>query len=169
MRFLWTFVSVLALLVFSTEGCKDVKDQVSGSESASMEVEDFSQAGFNLAEYKGKALLLNFWATWCPPCRAEIPHLASLYNDYKDRGFEIVGISLGEEPSHVQDFLKDKGVNYRILVDRKGNSPQLLVREVVRGIPTSYLIDQDGKVFKKYVGYPGETVIKDDIDKLLSK
>jgi len=169
MKLLWVFISISALMLFPMEGCRDTGGGKTASKAASGKIEDFSEANFNLSDYRGKVVLLNFWATWCPPCRAELPHLASIYREYKDRGFEIVGISLGEELSHVRSFLEGKGVSYRVLVDKEGNSPKTVVGDVIRGIPTSYLIDRDGKILKRYLGYPGDAVIRKDIEGLISK
>ncbi len=112
-----------------------------------------------LSQYKGKVVMLNFWATWCPPCVHEMPSLEALYGKHKKQGFVILGISLDDEPEKavpgfLADFKKDRGVKitYPILVgdERVGDS-----YGGIRGIPTTFLIDRRGVIAKKFIGPPG--------------
>lgn len=104
-----------------------------------------------LSDFRGKVILLNFWATWCPPCREEIPRFIELYNQYRGHGFQMIGVSLDTVgPAVVEEFARKYGINYPILI-----ANEEVVEEYggVRGIPTTFVIDRQGKVFQKYTGY----------------
>ena len=114
-----------------------------------------------LSDYKGKVVLLNFWATWCGPCKDEIPDLVKVHDLFKKKGFVVLGISLDDEPQvdvppFVSSFKKATGViiNYPLLIgdDMIGDS-----YGGIRGIPTTFLIDRKGIIRKKYIGPPGRT------------
>ena len=102
-----------------------------------------------------KAVLVNFWATWCPPCRAEIPGLIDLQKKYGASGFTVLGIDIGESGTKVSNFMQKIGINYPVLLDADQS-----VAEGYRvvGIPTSYLVASDGKVLGEYHAYTPELV-----------
>jgi thiol-disulfide isomerase/thioredoxin len=104
----------------------------------------------------GKVVLVDFWATWCGPCKAAIPHLVDLYKRYQDMGVEIVGVSLDQQgPRVVKPFIEKNRINYPIVM---GNGRVVQDFGGVRGIPTAFVITQDGKIYKTYVGLrPKET------------
>jgi len=115
---------------------------------------------------KGKVVILDFWATWCPPCRAEVPSFVELYERYKDKGLRIVGVALDSE-DRVREFIRRFGVDYPVGVDRGGE----IARKFggVRGIPTTFVLDKEGRVYRKYVGYREKSVFERDIKKLLEE
>lgn len=114
-----------------------------------------------LSDFKGKVVLLNFWATWCTPCRKEIPDLVKMHENFKKKGFVVLGISLDDDPSAVvPDFIKELKketgikINYPILIGDEGISDAY---GGIRGIPTSFLVDRLGIVRRKFIGPPGTT------------
>ena len=111
---------------------------------------------------KGKVVIVDFWATWCGPCRAAIPHLVDLHKTYKDKGFEVVGVSLDQQgPAVVQSFVTQHEIPYTIAM---GNQKVVSDFGGVRGIPTAFIISQDGKIYRKIVGLvPREQYEKDVI------
>lgn len=119
---------------------------------------------YTLSEQKGKVVFLNFWATWCPPCRAEIPELIALYNKYKSEGLLILGIGLDKESS-LKKFAEEKGMNYPAFV---GNE-KIAKDYKVQGIPATYIIDKEGKIAFHHVGFsPGvEKTLEQEITTLL--
>jgi thiol-disulfide isomerase/thioredoxin len=104
----------------------------------------------SLAKYKGKALLIDFWATWCGPCRESIPHLVHLYKTYRGQGLEVVGLSMDKgDPKTVDHFVKSLDIPYPIAI-----APEEIARAYgVNGLPTTVLIDKEGKIREKIVGF----------------
>jgi len=119
----------------------------------------------NLRQLEGqKVVVVNFWATWCGPCRHEIPDFNEVYSRYRDRGVEVLGISVDESPETVvPDFLKDNPMTYPVLM----GSSDLIFRYGVRGLPTTFIIDRAGKITKKIVGMTSANTLETEINKLL--
>jgi peroxiredoxin len=102
-----------------------------------------------LSDQKGKVVILNFWATWCPPCRAEMPALDKLWQKDKSLPFTILGVSVGEEVTVVKDFIAKNGYGYPIYVDPSGRLGAMFG---ARSIPTTYILDKSGNVIAGKVG-----------------
>jgi thiol-disulfide isomerase/thioredoxin len=118
---------------------------------------------WKLEEQRGKIVLVNYWATWCAPCRQETPDLVRLAQSYRAKGLEIVGISLDDDVSLIRPFVAEFNIPYPILLPLDlSNLP-----ENVRAIPTTILYDQQGRKAKRYVGAVSESVLRDDIESLL--
>jgi thiol-disulfide isomerase/thioredoxin len=104
-----------------------------------------------LSGLRGKVVLLDFWATWCGPCKESIPHLVQLYRSYQDKGFELIGMSMDKmgEVEMVRRFVKSMDLPYPIIM-----TPDEVTRSYkITGIPTTILIDKEGKVREKIVGF----------------
>ncbi len=95
----------------------------------------------SLLDLRGKIVFLNFWATWCPPCRAEMPEMEIIYQEYKDMGLAVIGIDIQESEDEVRSFIEEAGYSWTFLLDTTG---KVTVMYQVSGIPTSYFIDEDG-------------------------
>jgi len=109
-----------------------------------------------LAELRGQVIMLNFWATWCNPCRVEIPHLQKLYAQYKDIGFTILGVSIDNNKTKAAKMAKDLGAKFPILFDNTQNVSKLYS---IKTMPFTILIDRDGKIRHLFQGYkPGYEV-----------
>ena len=103
-----------------------------------------------LSDYKGKVVFLNFWATWCPPCRAEIPYFIELVDQYGEDGFIVLGVDLDPRDfSKVPGFVAQQGINYPVLYDTKQVSGMY---GGIQSIPTTFVINRDGKVVEQIVG-----------------
>jgi peroxiredoxin len=114
-------------------------------------VKDMHGATVRLADYKGKVILLNYWATWCGPCKVEIPDLVALQEKYKDQGFVVLGVSQDDDPETLRAFASAFKMNYPILVGR--DQPDLLdAQGPLWGLPTSYLIGRDGTICTRHLG-----------------
>ncbi len=100
----------------------------------------------SLARFKGKVLLVDFWATWCPPCRAEVGPLVKVYNKFKDKGFEIVGISFDKERDAFDTFVKENKMEWPHYYDGKGWENEVGPTFGIQSIPSMYLLDAEGKV-----------------------
>jgi peroxiredoxin len=106
-----------------------------------------------LSEYRGEVVMINFWASWCAPCRQEMPLLDSLYQKYKDLGFTLLGINLDEKSAQAEKLLKEIPVNFPILLDPKSEISRLYK---VSAMPTTILVDRDGNMRFLHKGYmPG--------------
>ncbi len=104
----------------------------------------------NLASYHGKWVLVNFWATWCPPCRAEIPDLIALQKQYQNGKLTIIGIAMDyDSPAQVSDFVRQMHINYPIVMGNDAIAAQV---GEVQGLPTSYLFNPQGKIVAYQVG-----------------
>lgn len=118
-----------------------------------------------LSDYAGKVIILDFWATWCGPCRKGIPEFVKLYNDYKNRGFVIIGVNLDRGGGDkVKSFVKDMKINYPVVF---GNQRIKQDFGGIRGIPTAFIIDKKGNIAEKIVGYRPGSVFESEIKKLL--
>jgi thiol-disulfide isomerase/thioredoxin len=118
-----------------------------------------------LSDFRGKIVILDFWATWCGPCKMEIPHFKELYKEYRARGLEIVGIALDNQGARVvAPFVKQNAVEYVTLI---GNQDAVSRYGNFTGIPTTFIIDPQGKIVNKFVGYRSKTDFEVEITKLL--
>ncbi|MDR2662305.1 MAG: TlpA family protein disulfide reductase [Treponema sp.] len=102
-----------------------------------------------LSAYKGKVVLLNFWATWCPPCRAEMPSMETLYKRFKDQGLEILAVDCAEEKAVVERFIENNKYSYPVLLDTDGTVSSLYG---IEAIPTSFILNREGKIIARIVG-----------------
>jgi len=116
----------------------------------------------SLSDYRGKVVLLNFWATWCPPCREEMPLFKDVYKKYRDNGFEIIAVSTDASTDVVKDFISEYSIKFVVLHDREGKLSSLYG---IQGLPTSFLIDREGIVVKVRLGEYKE--IEKDLKKVL--
>jgi len=118
-----------------------------------------------LSDYKGKVVIIDFWATWCPPCRKGIPDLIDLKKKYGSKGFEVIGISLDTDTkAQVPGFVKDKGMNYPVVY---GNQNVAQLYGGIEAIPTSFVIDKHGKIVATYQGLIPSSTFESHIKKLL--
>ncbi len=118
-------------------------------ETPQFELEDLSGNKVSLKDYKGKIVFLNFWASWCPACRIEMPSMEKLWQKFKDKDFVIVAVDLGEPKEKVLSFIKQNKLTFPVLLDKK----QKTMRPYqITAIPTTYIIDRDGKIIGKAIG-----------------
>ncbi len=111
-------------------------------------------SNFKLSETRGKVVLLNFWASWCGPCRKEMPLLNNLHNKYKSLGFTVLGVNVEQKTSKARDFINSRPVDFPILLDSSNKVSKLYK---VVAMPSTVLIDRDGKMRYLHQGYkPGD-------------
>ena len=119
----------------------------------------------HLTDYRGKVVLLDFWATWCGPCKIEIPWFMEMQRKNKDQGFEVLGVAMDDEGwETVKPFVSDLGVNYRVLM---GNDMTAQLYGGVDALPTTFLIDRTGRIAAVHVGLASKKDFEDGIQQLL--
>ena len=109
-------------------------------------VVDLDGKTVSLADYRGKLVLLDFWATWCGPCIAELPNVKEVYEKYHDKGFEIIAISLDTDEAALRKFIREHQLPWRQTFDGAGWKTPLVQQYGIRGIPAQFLIDREGRV-----------------------
>jgi peroxiredoxin len=167
------FVTALSCLVLAAcssaperraaAAVKSPKDRRTAPEFA---LKDVAGTTVRLSDYRGKVVLLNFWATWCSPCTIEIPWFIEFEQKNKDRGFAVVGIAMDEEGwDVVRPFLAEMRVNYRTL---KGDDMIAQLYGGVDSLPTTFLIDRQGKIAAAHMGLISKNIYQNEIQELLA-
>jgi peroxiredoxin len=168
---LWIILVVGALAEFSFPAGSDLmamnppKPPLRPIETAGMApgftLTDINGKSVSLSDFRGKVVILDFWATWCPPCKQEIPDFISLQKEYGPRGLQVVGVAL-DEPGKVQAFARQNGMNYPVLL---GTQDLASKYGGIRGIPTTFVIDKTGKLVNKFEGYRPRSVFESEVKK----
>jgi len=151
------------------------KDRSNETKAPDFKLATIGGEEFYLSDFKGKVVMLNFWGTWCPPCRKEIPDLVSLQAKYNKDGLEIVGITLTSgSATEIQKFANKKKMNYTILTDFGNNETHAVtnmygqaVGQPISALPTTLLIDREGYIVKGYLGPRTEEVFYNDLKEYL--
>ncbi len=145
-----------------------VKALESGDKAVGFTLETLDGSSFTLADNLGKIVVLDFWATWCPPCIAGLPVVTKVMNDYADKGVVFVAVNLREDPKKVAEFMKKKDWNFTVAFDRDG---AIAGKYGVTGIPHSVIIDQKGVVRGVHVGFGGaeatDKMLREELDELV--
>ncbi len=146
------------------EGVKSEKDRKTAPDFA---LKDADGRTVRLSDYRGKVVLLNFWATWCGPCKIEIPWFIEFEQTHKDKGFAVVGVSMDEEGwDVVRPFVAAMRVNYRTVIGTDMVAQQY---GGVDALPTTFVIDREGKIAATHVGLVSKSDYENDIQALLAK
>jgi len=112
---------------------------------------NISQAAeLDLAKYKGKVVYLDFWASWCVPCRHSFPWMNKMNNELTDKGLVVIGVNLDEERAAADSFLKSIPADFKVIYDPKGD---LATKYNVKGMPSAYIFDRSGKLVKTHIGF----------------
>ncbi len=131
------------------------------------ELETSDGQSFALMEYRGKAVLINLWATWCPPCRAEMPAIERIYQAYQSRGLVVLGVNstIQDEPPQILPFITQYKITFPVLLDVKGEVSNLYE---LRALPTSFFIGRDGVIKEVVVGGPmSEALIRTNVEEII--
>lgn len=144
-------------------GCTNRGPQ-SDTQAPDFTLKDLGGKKVTLSEYRGKVVLLEFWATWCPPCRAAIPGLERLHQSYKDKGLAVLAISMDEGGSDdIKAFVRDYGMTFTVL----RVNDDVAAKYQVRSIPMTLLVNKEGRIVKRYLGLGGDDDLEKDIRPIL--
>lgn len=136
------------------------------------EITNIDGSKFKLADKRGKVVLLNMWATWCAPCRQEMPHLVRMQDEYRDRNFEVIGLDVGDEPKDaIESFAAEIKVNYTLAWASSTLQAELLKVSNFEGVPQSFLIDRDGYLRGVFLGGGMNVVnkMKEAVEKVVNE
>jgi len=151
---IWRRIVLLALAVITIgllalPGCGLTPAPIIGYPAPDFTLIDLDGNAVHLKDFRGKVVFLNFWATWCPPCRIEMPEMEELYQEYKDKDVAIIGVDLRESESSVKSFVEENGYSWTFVIDSTGE----VARDyMVTLIPSSFFIDGDGIIRALQVG-----------------
>ncbi len=163
-RFILVLLPLVIVLFVCAEAEKTSIFGNNSSQAPDFTVKDLKGREISLSNYSGKVVFLNFWATWCGPCKAEIPDFIEAYKQYKDKGMEIIGISVDRiSPKSVLKFAEKYKINYPVVM-----STDKIQKDYEPGpyIPTTIIIDQEGKIRHRHIGYMSKEALKDYFLKL---
>lgn len=145
----YILLSLVSLFLIAAAPSPWDADQLIGKKAPDFVLKDISGQTSSLSAYKSKVVLVCFWATWCPPCRSEMPALNKLYKDYRDKGLVVIGVSTDRKVEYVKDFLGKKPVDFPVLMD---SDSKVSKQFGVFSMPTSFLLDKNGIIIKRFLG-----------------
>jgi cytochrome c biogenesis protein CcmG/thiol:disulfide interchange protein DsbE len=147
----------------NAQSVKSAKDRKAAPD---FDLKDVNGKIVHLSDFRGKAVLLDFWATWCGPCKIEIPWFVDMQRKYKDRGLVVIGIAMDDEGwKAVKPFLDEMKVNYRVVM---GNDQTADLYGGVEALPTTFVLDREGRIAKTHVGLSSKEDFEDEIEKILA-
>jgi peroxiredoxin len=146
----------------SASSIKASKDR---KQAPDFKLKDVNGKTVHLSDYRGKAVVLDFWATWCGPCKIEIPWFIQFERKYKDRGLEVLGVAMDDEGWQVvKPFAEQMKINYRLVM---GDDLTADMYGGIEALPTTFLVDREGKIAAVHVGLAGKDEFENDIEKIL--
>jgi len=130
-------------------GAMDKAPKPSANKIIDFTLKDLNGKSHTLSKYKGKVIFLNFWATWCPPCRAEMPAMQKMYKSWNSKKYVMLAVNIGQNKKTVKSFAAENGYTFPILLD---STSSIAKKYRVSGIPTTYIINKEGKIVTRIVG-----------------
>ena len=163
------FVGILVLLLFTVTACagtgsirsEGAKD---GNQAPDFTLENLEGEKVSLNDFSGRVVLINFWATWCPPCRAEIPDIQAAYQSHQKDGLVVLGVNVGESREAVKPFVDQVQMTYPVLLDE---ARKVFKAYRVFGLPMSVIVDQEGVVRVRHTGQLTAAQLEHYLDQLL--
>lgn len=163
----WLAVSLILLLVVaacSESGAAAPQGVNTGNVARDFTLETVDGSKVSLEDHRGQVALINFWATWCPPCRAEIPDLESTYLERREDGFVVLGVNVEESRAVVQQFMDEMEMTYPVLLDEGG---EVMQTYRANGLPMSVIVDAAGVIRVRHVGFLTASQLEDYLAELM--
>jgi peroxiredoxin/outer membrane lipoprotein-sorting protein len=136
---------------------------MTGTEAPDFTLKNVDGQAVDLKSYRGKVVLVDFWATWCPPCQEEMPHLEQMHRELREKGLVVLGLDVGESAETVRDFAREHHYTFTLLL---GAEPEIAARYHVDGYPTVFLVDRAGKIAGRYSGVP-QADLRAEVERVL--
>lgn len=153
-------LGLIAFALYQSFMQKDKEQLEVGDFAPNFQVQTHDGKALKLSDYRGKVILLNFWATWCGPCRTEMPDIQKVYDTWKPRGLEVIAMNIAETPISVSNFTEQLKLTFLIGLD---TDKTVTKTYKVGPIPTSFFIDKNGKIVKIYQGQMNSQIIEQGI------
>ncbi len=153
----------ILFFVWTTVGCRSSQNKGGLRPAPDFSLTDLSGRPLHLSDYRGKVVILDFWATWCEPCKEEIPHLIEMQNKYGAQGLQVIGISMDDDEAPVRGFQQQFHVNYPVAVGSAKLADQY---GGVLGLPITFVIDREGRIVSRHIGATASTVFEEEIRRL---
>jgi peroxiredoxin len=163
-----TFLAaIFGILLICGCGGQDKSASLTSQGAPDFALKDLNGRVYRLSDFKGRVVLLNFFATWCGPCRQEVPHLLNLRKKFGDQGVEVIGVSLDHEVDRaLRPFVQRYRITYPVLL---GTRKVVLDYGGIRGIPTTFVIDHNGTIRDYFAGMPPSYLMEESVAKLLKQ
>ena len=161
-----TLVSVLTSgLVMASCSPSSAQGVEVGNLAPDFQLQSLDGQTLSLGNQQGKPVLINFWATWCSPCRGEMPYIQEIYEEWSDKGLVVLTINMGESSSTVEEFMQSYNLSFTVLLDTRQDVAQ---RYNITGIPTTFFVDKDGIIQDKLIGaFQNKTQIENRLSKII--
>ena len=163
MKQIWRITMLTITVLVLLTGCSVgfTKDTTQEKTAPDFHLKNLDGQMVSLSEFRGKPVLINFWASWCQPCREEMPYLQQVYDEWTGKGLVFLAIDIGETPATINKFFADNNLSLPVLLD---TDKQVGQEYGITGIPETFLIDKNGIIRKKQVGaYPNKQAIENDL------
>lgn len=155
----------LGLLITSCAGGSGPQTATVGQPAPDFKLQNPDGESISLSDFKGKPVLINFWASWCAPCVSEMSYLEEIYDEWSDKGLMLLAINNGESSATVESFLQDNNLSFPVVLDTKA----VIVRKYnIQFLPTTFFIDKDGIIQEKVIGaFPSKAAIEKRLSKII--
>ncbi len=168
LKVVWLIILTLVLLLAGcSTGSEPSAPSVAraGEPAPDFQLENLDGQSISLSDFRGKPVLINFWATWCPQCRSEMPYIQEIYEEWSDQGLVLLAINIGENSYTVEEFMQSHNLSFTVLLDTEKDIAQ---RYNITGIPTTLFIDKDGIIQDKVIGaFQSKTQIENRLSKII--
>ena len=167
-RILHVILVLVIALSLTTTACQSKPDSAPqvGRPAPEFQLPNLEGQSISLGDFRGKSVLINFWTTWCPPCRSEMPYIQEVYEEWSDKGLVVLAIDIGESSSKVENFMQSYNLSFPVLLD---SNQSVSLKYRIRAIPTTFFIDKDGIIQDISIGaFPSKAEIEESLSKIIS-